>query len=178
MNINDFKRQVSSWRENLCYQEFIQVKNYIKNNNEADAYYNAIEDRYIIQTLVDKKMRAKLKDIKTIILVGCGCYPYSLYDVHKQYPHIKLIGIEIDKNKAFLAKKLSEKTPAKESIEIVHTDGLQFNYSDLTTDDFIFLSVDVEKYKEIFNKILTTSRATPFLCAPYHRGWYSTYLGS
>jgi hypothetical protein len=29
---------------------------------------------------------------------GCGLYPYSMFDLHRQYSHIKQVGLEIDKN--------------------------------------------------------------------------------
>ena len=38
-------------------------------------------------------------------------------------------------------------------------------------EDFVFLSVDVNNNKKIYNKILKTSKAQPLVCAPYKDSW-------
>ena len=104
------------------------------------------------------------------MLVGAGLYPYSMFDLHKQYPHIKQVGLEIDNKRAIIARKLTKESPAKDMIKIITIDGINFDYSWMAPEDFAFISVDVDG-EQIFNKVLKTSKAQPLVCAPYKNTW-------
>ena len=83
-------------------------------------------------------------------MIGSGMYPYSMFDVHKQYPHIKQVGLEIDDKRATISEKLIEASPAKDSNKVITKciDALDYDYSWLDHDDLVFVSVDVD-HKEI-----------------------------
>ena len=53
--------------------------------------------------------------------------------------------------------------------------GLDFDYSWMTDDDFVFISVDVDVDK-IFKKVIETSKAHPLVCAPYKNTWIKNLL--
>ena len=94
-----------------------------------------------------------------------------MFDLHRQYPHIKQVGLEIESNRALISRKLIDASPAKDMIKIITIDGIDFDYSWMTDEDFVFLSVDVNNNKKIYNKILKTSKAQPLVCAPYKDSW-------
>ena len=100
-----------------------------------------------------------------------------MFDLHKQYPHIKQIGLEIDKKRAIVSKKLVKASPAKTAIKIITIDAIDFDYSWLSDEDFVFISVDV-KGEEIYKKILETSKAQPLVCAPYKDSWMKSLVTS
>ena len=110
-------------------------------------------------------------------MVGSGMYPYSMFDVHKQYPHIKQVGLEIDKKRSTISRKLIDASPAKDSITIITIDGVEYDYSWLDHDDLIFVSVDVD-HKKIIDKVLQTSKAHINICAPYDKTWLKNLLRS
>ena len=93
-----------------------------------------------------------------------------MYDLHKQYPHIKQVGLEIDSKRAAIARKLTKVSPAKDKIKIITIDGINFDYSWMTQEDFVFISVDVDGEKYLI-KVLKTSKAQPLVCAPYKNSW-------
>ena len=93
-----------------------------------------------------------------------------MYDLHKQFPHIKQVGLEIDSKRAAIARKLTKESPSKDTFKIITIDGINFDYSWMTHEDFVFISVDVDGEK-IFNKVLKTSKAQPLVCAPYKNTW-------
>ena len=133
------------------------------------------ESTDIVRTLRDKKQRYRFPKCKNLVMIGSGIYPYSMFDVHKQYPHIEQVGLEIDAKRAKISKKLIEASPAKQSIKIVICDAFDFDYSWLGIDDLIFISVDVE-HKRIFSKIIETSKAQLHVCAPYDNTWLYNLL--
>ena len=49
-------------------------------------------------------------------------------------------------------------------------DGNLFDYSRLEDEDLIFISCDVES-NSIVKKVLETSKAHVFICAPYNKEW-------
>jgi hypothetical protein len=100
-----------------------------------------------------------------------------MFDVHKQYPDIKQIGIEIDKNRCVISEKLIKASPAKESIKIENLDAIDYDYSWLGIDDLIFISVDVDS-KKIIEKIIKTSKAQVNICAPYNKTWLRNLISS
>lgn len=176
ISLEQFKEARNRWREQIAAVEIAKIKEWQKANNLTKAYTDAKRNQYIVQTLVDKKMRYKFLATEHVVLIGCGMYPYSLFDLHKQYPNIKSIGVEVDNNRALIAKKLVSCSPAKDKIKIVNEDGINYDYSWLGIDDLVFASVDVEIEKAILKKVIMTSKASPFLCAPYHSAWRKAYL--
>ena len=95
------------------------------------AYRFAEQNSWVYKTLLEKKKTKQFRECKRLILVGSGIYPYSLFDIHKKYKHIKMIGIEIDKDRYIASKQLVENSPAKDRIIIVNQDGNDFDYSKL-----------------------------------------------
>ena len=155
--IKNLKKEETDWKELVVINEVSLLKRFA-NSNLKNAYIEAEYNAWIVKTLVDKKQRYKFKTCNSIVLVGCGLYPYSMYDLHKQYPHITQIGLEIDSKRAAIARKLTNISPAKDAIKII------------TIDDFVFISVDVDG-ELIYKKILETSKAQPLVCAPYKNSW-------
>ena len=100
-----------------------------------------------------------------------------MFDLHKQYPHINQVGLEIEENRAMLSRRLISSSPAKNSINIITCDAINYDYSWLESEDFVFISVDVEGDK-IFSKVLKTSKAQPLVCAPYKYTWLANLIKS
>jgi tRNA G46 methylase TrmB len=175
ISLEKFKQLRQQWREQIALVEIQKIQYWKNKGNLSQAYFKAKRNQYVVQTLVDKKMRYKFETTKNVVLIGCGMYPYSLFDLHKQYPHINSTGIEIDKNRCVIAKKLINASPAKHNIKVVNLNGIDYDYSWLGIDDLVFVSVDVEIEKEILHRVIMTSKATPFLCAPYHTAWRKAY---
>ena len=169
LTLHDIAIKEKRWKDVILENELTLFKGFLEKGLEK-GYQDAEDNAWIIKTLVDKKQRNRFKDVRISILVGSGLYPYSMFDLHKQYPHIKQIGLEIDNNRAIASKQLVKASPAKNNIKIINIDGLDFNYSWLTTEDIVFISVDVDGEK-IFKKILETSKAQPLMCAPYRYSW-------
>ena len=166
---SNIEKEEKTWKEVISINELSYLKRF-KNEGYYLAYDEAERNAWIVKTLVEKKQRYKFKSCKSIVLVGSGIYPYSMFDLHKQYPHIKQIGLEIESNRAIASRKLVNSSPAKNQIKIITIDAIDFDYSWMTDDDFVFLSVDVDS-KQIYNKVLETSKAQPLGCAPYKDSW-------
>ena len=56
-------------------------------------------------------------------------------------------------------------------------DALEYDYSYLTMDDLIFVSVDVD-HASIISKIINTSAAQVMICAPYDKTWLKNLVNS
>ena len=168
INLNTVTKQKELWREILSSDELRLLKLCAKEGKNP--YTEAEHNAWIIKTLVDKKQRYKFNECKNLVLVGSGIYPYSMFDVHKQYPHIMQVGIEIIESRVKISQQLVKNSPAKNNIVIVHGDAATYDYSWLSDEDFVFISVDVEGEK-IFNKVIKTSKAQPLVCAPYKYTW-------
>ena len=80
--------------------------------------------------------------------------------------------------RAQLAEILIKHSPAKDTITVVNQNGLDYDYSWLDIDDLVFVSVDVEVEKKIQEKVIMTSKASAFLCAPYHTSWREAWLSN
>ena len=160
------KQKISNWKNSIANGEFTTVLEAQIQNDLSRLYKVKFDNSWIYKTILDKKIKNKLAECKNIVLVGCGLYPYSLFDMHRRFPEIKYHGIEISEKRAKLAKIITEETPAKNAIEIHCCAGEEFDYSFLGDEDMIFISVDVVENK-IFEQIIKTSRAQIFSCAPY-----------
>jgi len=168
--VDDIKQEELKWKNLVVQNEISLLKIYLFNKDYTVPYKKAEKNAWIIRTLRDKKERYKFNTCKNLILIGSGMYPYSMFDVHKQYPNIKQIGIEIDKNRALISEKLIAASPCKDSIKIENLDAIDYDYSWLGLDDLIFISCDVES-KLIIEKIIKTSKAQVDICAPYDKTW-------
>ena len=71
-------------------------------------------------------------------MIGSGMYPYSMFDVHKQYPEINQIGLEIERVEQTISRINQGASPAKDAIEILTMDALEYDYSWLGHDDLVF----------------------------------------
>ena len=134
------------------------------------SYRYAEPNSWIYKTLLEKKRIPLFRSCKRLVMVGSGMYPYSMYDIHKKFKHILQLGLEIDETRYKLSKSLVENSPAKDSIKILHMDGNLFDYSRLEDEDLIFISCDVDS-NSIVKKVLETSKAHIFVCAPYNKEW-------
>ena len=175
--IDDVKRDEILWKEMVGQNEILLLRQYLASKDYSKPYFLAEKNAWIIRTLRDKKQRYKFTTCENLILIGSGMYPYSMFDVHRQYPKIKQIGIEIDKNRCVISRKLIAASPCKDAIKIVNVDGLDYDYSWLGIDDLIFISVDVES-KSMIEKIIKTSKAQVNICAPYDKTWLRNLISS
>lgn len=173
--MDDLKKAEITWKTIVVQNEISLLKAYQQSGELYLAYEKAERNAWIVKTLRDKKQRFKFDSCKNLVMIGSGLYPYSMFDVHKQYPHIKQIGLEIIKNRVTISKKLIKASPAKDSIKILHMDALNFDYSWLGMDDLIFISVDVD-HENITKKILETSKAQLYMCAPYEKTWIRSMI--
>lgn len=160
------KKQITNWKHTIANGEFQTVLHAQLQNSLESLYKVKFEHSWIYQTILDNKIKHKLDDCKDIVYVGCGLYPYSLFDMHRRFPNLTYHGIEISEKRAALAKIVTKETPAKNSLTIHQCDAADFDYSFLRDEDMIFISVDVNQNK-IIEQIIKTSRAQFYSCAPY-----------
>jgi tRNA G46 methylase TrmB len=160
------KKTIKNWKHSIANGEFLLVVD-AKRKEKLDKLYKVPFDQsWVYKTILDNKIKNKLKTCNNIVLIGCGLYPYSLFDMHRRYPHIKYHGIEISEKRAELARLVTKETPAKDNLTIHCCAGEDFDYSFLSDEDMIFISVDVVQNK-IIEQIIKTSRAQFYSCAPY-----------
>lgn len=160
------KKSIKNWKDTIANGEFLQVLDAQRNEKLHNLYKVPFEKSWVYKTILDNKVKSKLDNCSNIVLVGCGLYPYSLFDMHRRYPHIKYHGIEISEKRAKLAQIITVETPAKNDLIIHCCSGEDFDYSFLTDEDMVFISVDVTQNK-IIDKIVKTSGAQIYSCAPY-----------
>ena len=166
-SIKTLKDEKIIWQENLKNHEWDWIK-YFKDKNDFSLALKVCEENaWIAKTLGARRERRKFKSCKTLILVGSGFYPYSLFDIYKQYPNIKkLIGIDYDKKCVKISQLLVKESKIDDRITIICANGKDFDYSNLEHEDLVFLSCDIQETEDIFNKILTTSKAGVYICEP------------
>jgi len=160
------KKQIKNWKNTIANGEFQIVLNAQLSGCLDRLYKVEFKNSWIYKTVLDKKIKKKLDSCKNIVLVGCGLYPYSLFDMHKRYPDIKYHGIEISKKRANLAEIITYETPARDDLKIYCCAGEDFDYSFLSDEDMVFISVDINESK-IYEQIIKTSGAQIYSCAPY-----------
>ena len=175
--LNDIPIEEERWKEIVVQNEINLIKSYASEGGLGLAYERAEKNAWIVRTLRDKKQRYMFPKCNNLVMIGSGMYPYSMFDVHKQYPHINQVGLEIDNKRATISRKLIEASPAKDSINIVTIDALDYDYSWLDHDDLVFVSVDVD-HKKIIEKVLQTSKAHINICAPYDKTWLRNLIRS
>ena len=160
------KKKIKNWKDAIADGEFKIVLQAQLDNDLKKLYNVKFNQSFIYKTILDNKIKSKLNSCKNLVLVGCGLYPYSLFDMHRRFPDIKYHGIEISEKRVKLAQLITNETPAKNSLTIHQCDAADFDYSFLRDEDMIFISVDVNENK-IYEQIIKTSRAQIYSCAPY-----------
>ena len=160
------KKRIKNWKDAIADGEFKIVLQAQLDNDLKKLYNVKFNQSFIYKTILDNKIKSKLNSCKNLVLVGCGLYPYSLFDMHRRFPDIKYHGIEISEKRVKLAQLITNETPAKNSLTIHQCDAADFDYSFLRDEDMIFISVDVNENK-IYEQIIKTSRAQIYSCAPY-----------
>ena len=163
---NNIKKKIKNWKESIADGEFKVVLQAQLDNDLQRLYNVKFNQAFIYKTILDNKIKSKLNSCENLVLVGCGLYPYSIFDMHRRYPNINYHGIEISEKRVKLARIIVNQTPAKNSLTIHQCDAAVFDYSFLTDEDMIFISVDVVQNK-IIEQIIKTSRAQFYSCAPY-----------
>lgn len=172
-----FNKLESNWKEGLKKTEFGFVEWVIK-NERYDLFINkSPRKNWIKETLLLEKKASKFKTCNTLIMVGSGIYPYSMLDLYKEFPNIKQIGLDYDINCVKISSYLLKKCKI-ENINIVYIDGKEYDYSNLEHEDLVFLSIDVVGIDEIYNKIIETSKAQPYICAPGKHAWFKNTFGN
>lgn len=176
-SLKAFNKLESSWKEGLKKTEFSFVEWIIKNERYDLFISKKPRKNWIKETLLEKKIASKFKICNKLIMIGSGIYPYSMVDLNKEFPKIKQIGLDYDANCVKLSSFLIKKCNIK-NIEIINMNGIDFDYSNLEHEDLVFLSIDVEGIDEIFNKVIETSKAQPYVCAPGKHAWFKNTFGN
>lgn len=177
-SLKAFKKLENNWKQGLKETEFKFIE-WIISKNRYDVFLDKKPRKnWILETLIQKKKVSKFKECKILIMVGSGMYPYSIIDTYKQYPHLKIIGLDYDENCVKISNHLIEKCDLQNSIKIVNINGIDFDYSNLEHEDLVFLSIDVEGIDTIFNKVIETSKAQTYVCAPGKHAWFKNTFGN
>ena len=160
------KKQIGNWKNTIANGEFQTVLNAQLKGKVEKLYTVEYSNSWIYKTILDNKIKKKLDTCKNIVLVGCGLYPYSLFDMHRRFSDINYHGSERSEKRAKLAKIVTAETPARDNLKIYCCAGEDFDYSFMSDEDMIFISVDVNENK-IYEQIIKTSGAQIYSCAPY-----------
>ena len=163
---NKLKTVKVRWQHDQKSNEWNWIKIFKEHMDFSLGFATCEKNAWIIKTLVNRKERYKFKTCKNVVLVGSGFYPYSLFDVYKQYEHINLIGIDYDENCVRISQLLLDSANINDRIKVIHADGIEFDYSFLDHEDLVFLSVDIEKRNEIYSRVIQTSKASVYVCEP------------
>lgn len=173
-----FKKLENKWKQGLKETEFKYIEWIIKNEKYELFLNKQPRKNWILETLKEQKKLSKFKQCNILIMVGSGIYPYSMIDIYKRYPNIRIIGLDYDEKCVKISKYLIQKCKLNNFIDISHINGIDYDYSNLKHEDLVFLSIDVEGIDEIYSKILETSRAQPYVCAPGKHAWFKNTFGN
>ena len=167
------------WRVGLKSTEFAIIEPVFKYNEFHKLLHkniaNNVNKNWILETLVLEDKVALFKSCKTLIMVGCGMYPYSMMDIYKKFPYIKQIGIDYDKNCVKISNVIIEKCNLS-SMTIIHSKGEDYDYSTLSDEDLVFISCDVTNIDTIYSRVIETSKAQTFVCAPGKNTCFNNYF--
>lgn len=178
-SLKTFKKLESNWKQGLRETEFKYIEWIIRNEKYELFIDKKPRKNWIIETFAEeKRLLNKFKDCTTLVMVGSGIYPYSIVDTYKKYPNLKIVGLDYDEKCVKISKFLIEKCKLHESINIICINGIEYDYSTLKDEDLVFLSIDVEGIDDIFNKIINTSKAQPYICAPGKYAWFKNTFGN
>ena len=111
--MKDVESSEKTWKSYVAENEIRLLQSY-KNNDELHlAYDKAEKNAWIVKTLRDKKQRYLFNTCKNLIMIGSGIYPYSMFDVHRQYPHInQIIFVSVDVDHKKIIEKVLETSKA------------------------------------------------------------------
>jgi len=157
-------------KANKLYQREV-IRNY-----SLLAYRHSPSDGVIYLTLKEKKMLSLFQECNKIIYIGCGYYPFSLFNLHKKYKHLELIGVERDKIAFLSSFQLVNNSPAKNNLKIKHCDGIDFDFNSLDDKDLVFIAPEID-HKNITNRIISQSLVKFFKCSmSYNKEWLGEFL--
>lgn len=174
--LKTFNKLESNWKKGLRETEFKFIEWIIKNERYDLFRSKQPRKNWIRETLLEKKCASKFKTCNTLVMVGSGMYPYSLVDLNKEYPNMKMIGIDFDEKCVKISQFLIKKSRIK-NLDIIHMDGKDYDYSNLEHEDLVFFSIDVVGIDSVFQKVIETSKAQPFICAPGKHAWFKNSFG-
>lgn len=174
-SINLNKLEVT-WKLSLKQTEFGIIEPYFKQNNIEKLKNLKINKNWITITLLNEKKYTLLKKCENLIMIGCGMYPYSMIDTYKKFPKINQIGIDYDERCVKIASVILDKCNLSNNIKIKNVKGLDYDYTNLKDEDLVFISCDVNGIEQIYDKIVNTSKAQVFVCAPSKTAWLDNYF--
>jgi hypothetical protein len=177
-SLKAFKKLEDDWKEGLKKTEFSFVKEIIETNNYELLVSKSPRKNWIRETLLIEKQLSKFKSCSTLVMVGSGMYPYSVVDTYNRYQNLKIIGLDYDDRCVKISNHLLEKCNLQDYIKVIHINGIEYDYSSLSHEDLVFLSIDVVGIDEIYNKVVETSKAQPYVCAPGKHAWFKNTFGS
>lgn len=160
-----------NWKEAMKQSELGCVDRIFRDENYKDLLKEELTKNWIVETLKLEKKMKKFKECNTLIMVGSGMYPYSMLDTYRRFPHIKQVGLDKDDRCVLISKELIKRCNLENNIQIFNTDSTDYDYSNLLDEDLVFLSCDIDNIDETYNKVLQTSRAQPYVCAPGKLAW-------
>jgi hypothetical protein len=160
-----------NWKESMKQSELGCIDRIFRDENYKDLLKEELTKNWILETLKLEKKMKKFKECTTLIMVGSGMYPYSMLDTYRRFPHIKQVGLDKDDRCVLISKELIKRCNLENSIQILNADSIEYNYSSLLDEDLVFLSCDIDNIDETYNKILETSKAQPYVCAPGKLAW-------
>ena len=161
------------WQKSLKDSEYEWIRYFTRRKDLSLGYDLAEHKAWIYRTLRDQKSLHTFSICKKLVLVGSGYYPYSMFDIHRQYPKIKQIGIDYDKNAVKVSTALIKAAKIENDIKIICSAGEEFDYTKLKLDheDLIFLSSDIKNVENIYQRAVETSKAGVYVCSPYKNAW-------
>jgi tRNA G46 methylase TrmB len=171
-NISELEK---TWKISLKQTEFGIIEPIFRKNEFKELLKKKIERNWIIETLLLEDKVKLLKTCKTLVMIGCGMYPYSMIATNKKYPNISQIGLDYDKRCVKISSTIIDKCSLS-NMKIICSKGEDFDYSNLLDEDLVFISCDVNNIDSIYTKILDTSKAQVFICAPSRTVWLDNYL--
>ena len=151
-------------------------QNELKRKFSLLSFRNSPSDGVIYYTLKHKKRLRLINSCQKLIYVGCGYYPFSLFDIYKKYKHIEMIGLERDIKAFNTCSTLVKHSPTKDRITIHNSDGKKFDYSILNENDLILIAPEIEM-EGLPNQIISTTTAKFYKCGNfYSETWMKGYL--
>lgn len=153
------------WQKNLKDDEIKLI---------TDPNLNPLEPEdhgWIHITLRDNKLNYKVKEARYIVLVGCGSYPYSLFDMARKYSYrsdLFFIGIDYDEKCYKICQALKKKHGLNNFL-FMKGEGKNLDYSKLNHTDMVFLSADINDIEDTYWSIVRGSPAQVFICKPHKK---------
>jgi hypothetical protein len=103
-----------------------------------------------------------------LVVAGAGAFPQTLLYLHENTPIHRLVGIDRDPERAYLAKRLIRQCGVEQRIQLVVNDAAFFKYG--SADVVIIASLVIGKH-EVLGQVAATARpgTLVFLRVPF--GW-------